>query len=210
MIARTLWQFVLLLVAAAGCWWLLGQFGHLLAGAVWAVVALAACVVGVVLLRASEIDRVTWKNRVAGVLTPWGWRIAEGKLWPAAVVSWVVWTLVWAAVAVLTLPTAEPLSTWDVAVRVLLGLAWAVDSLAIGYVVGTLRQSFPNGSRGGGSLRVIAAVVVGLVVVSVALHLFGWTTAALFVSGGPPAVVGIGFGLFVLVILVFGRGGRWN
>ena len=38
MIVRSLWQFALLMVAAAGCWCLIGFFGHLLAGVVWAAV----------------------------------------------------------------------------------------------------------------------------------------------------------------------------
>jgi hypothetical protein len=209
-IVRTLWQFVLLSLAAAGCWSLTSQFGSLLAGAVWSALALVGCVVGVVLLRTSELSRVTWKNRVAGWLIPWGWRINRGKLWPVAVVSWVVWMLVWAAVAVLTPPASESLTARDVAVRVLLGVAWAVDGLAIGYVIGTLRQNFTSGASGGHSLRVIAVVITGLLAVSVALHLFGLTTAGLLVAGGQPLLVGGGYGLFLAVLLVFGRNSRWN
>ncbi len=209
MIVRSLCQFALLSVAAVGCWWLVSQFESLLVGAVLAALALVACIAGVVLLRTSEVGRVTWKNRVAGWLIPWGWRINSGKLWPAAVVSWVVWMLVWAAVTVLTPPGVEPLSAWDVATRILLGVAWMIDGLALGYLIGTLRQHFSTGS-GGWSLRVITALLTTMIAVSVALHLFGLTTAGFLVAGGPPLLVGGGYGLFLAALLLFGRNSRWN
>jgi hypothetical protein len=209
-IRRYAHQFALLVVAALGCWWLLTQFGPLVSGAMWVAFALLACGMGVLLLRTSEVGRVTWRNRVAAYLVPWGVRIGGGKLWPIPVVSWLTWLSVWAAVALLTPPPAdEPPTGWEVAARVALGVAWLIDGVALGYVVGTLPQCFPSGS-GGRSLRVIAAVITGLIVASVACHLFGLTAAGLLVAGGPPLLVGVGYGLFLAVLLVFGRNTRWN
>jgi hypothetical protein len=209
-IRRYVQQLALLALAALACWWLVTQFGPLLSGAMWAAFALLACGLGVLLLRTSEVGRVTWKNRLAAYLVPWGVRIGGGQLWPIPVVSWLTWMAVWAAVAVLTPPPVDEQPTgWEVATRVALGAAWAIEALALGYVVGTLRQNFPTGS-GGRSLRVIAAIIAGLIVASVALHLFGLTLAGLLVAGGPPALIGGGYGLFMAVLLVFGRNTRWN
>ncbi len=210
MIARSLWQFVLLTVAAAGCWWLITGWGQPLAGVLWAVGAGVACAAGAVLLRTSAVGRLTWKNRVAGSLIPWGWRLSAGKLWPVPLVSWGVWVLVWAAVAVLTpQPGGDPLTTWDVVVRLALGFAWGGDALALAHLVGVLLGHSQNGS-GGRSLRRIAGVLAAIVAASVALHLFGFTGLAVLVAGGPIALVGIGYGLFLAVLLIFRRNSRWN
>lgn len=210
MITRYLWQFVLVAVAAAVCSWLVSQFGPLTSGAAWAAVALVACGVGAILLRTSPVGRVGWQNRVAGYLVPWGARIGGGRLWPIPVVSWVVWMTVWAGAAVLTPPETVPLTGWEIATRIGLGAAWAIDGLALGHLLATVRQHFSPASRSGRSLLTISAVIVGLVAGSLLLHLLGLTAFALLVAGGPPLLIGGGYGLFLLVLLTFGRGGRWN
>lgn len=211
MIARSLWQFVLIAVAAAVCAWLVSQSGPLTAGVAWAAVALAACGVGTILLRTSPVGRVNWRNRTAAYLVPWGVRIGGGRLWPIPVVSWVVWMTVWAGAAVLTPgPGADPLTGWEIAPRVGLGAAWAIDGLALGHLLATLPQHFSAASRGGRSLLTIAAVIAGLIGGSLLLHLLGLTPLAMLVAGGPPLLIGGGYGLFLVVLLTFGRGARWN
>lgn len=210
MIARSLSQFVLLTVAAAGCWWFITGWGQSLAGVVWAAGASVACAIGATLLRTSAVGRVTWKNHLAGWLIPWGWRVSAGKLWPVPFVSWGVWVLVWAALAVLT-PQAggDPLTTWETVARLALGFAWGIDALALAHLVGLLLGHSQNGS-GGRSLRLITGVLAALVTASVALQLFGFTGWAVLVAGGPTALAGLGYGLFLAVLLIFGRNSRWN
>lgn len=210
MIFRYLWQFVLIAVAAAVCAGLVNQFGPITSGAVWAAVALVACGVGTILLRTSPVGRVSWQNRTAAYLVPWGGRVGGGRLWPIPVVSWVVWMTVWAGAAVLTPPETTPLTGWEIVMRIGLGAAWAIDGLALGHMLATLRQHFSVASRSGRSLLNISAVIVGLIAGSLLLHLLGLTLLALLVAGGPPLVIGGGYGFFLAVLLIFGRGGRWN
>jgi hypothetical protein len=53
-------------------------------------------------------------------------------------------------------------------------------------------------------------VLAALVAASVALQLFGFTGWAVLVAGGPTALAGLGYGLFLAVLLIFGRNSRWN
>ncbi|MEO2091380.1 MAG: hypothetical protein ABGY75_18135 [Gemmataceae bacterium] len=175
---------------------------------IWAGVSLLACVTGTVLIRTSAVGRITWKNRVAAYLVPWGWRLGKGLLWPIPVASWAVWLAV-AAVVVVLMPPAdvvEPKYGW----RIALGVGWAVDAAALMYLVGTLRQhySFTSG-RAGHSLRVVSLVLIGLIAASAAVLAIGWPHLAVMVAGGPPLAVGVVYGLFVVAMLVFGNG-RWN
>lgn len=208
MFAHLVRQAVLVAVAAVVVFLLSTRFGVGTAAAIWAGVSLLVCGVGAVLLRTSAVDRITWKNRLAAYLVPWGWRLGGGMLWPIPVASWAVWVAIAAAVFVLLPPAgaAEPGFGW----RISLGVAWAVDSAALMYLVGTIRQhySFTSG-KAGHSLRVICTVLVGLIAVSAVLLAVGWPYLAVAVAGGPPLVVAVGYGLFVGVFLAFGNG-RWN
>jgi hypothetical protein len=196
-------------VAAAVCVVLVRTCGTATAAAVWAGVSLVMSVGGVVLLRASAVGRVTWKNYLAGYLAPWGVRVGGGKLWPIAVVSWVVWLAVGGGAFALTLEAGKP-TGGDIAVRVLLGASWVVGGYALGYLLVTRVRNVSAGSSSGRRLHLLAGVVAALIAASVALHFFGFTQLALLVSGGPVLLIGGGYGLFVLVLVVFGRGARWN
>lgn len=200
MFAHLIRQAVLVAVAAVAVYLLTSQFGIRTAAAIWAAGSLAACGIGAVLLRTSAVDRITWKNRLTAYLIPWGWRLGKGRLWPIPVVSWAVWVAISAVVFVLMPPAdaAEPGFGW----RIALGVAWTVDAAALLYLAGT-----PG--RGGRSLRVVGAVLIGLIATSAALFLVGWPYPAVVVAGGPPLAVGVGYGLFVGAIVVFGKG-RWN
>lgn len=204
----TLIRKAVLVAAAAGCFLLVARAGVGTAAVVWAAGSAIACVVGVWLLRTSAIGRVTWKNRVAAYLIPWGWQFGDGRLGRVAVLSWCGWVAIATGVIVLMPPAeaAAPGYGW----RVALGTVWAVDAGALAYVAGTIHRhfSFTTG-RGGHSLRVVGAVLVGLLTTSGAFYALGWPYLAVAVAGGPPLVVGVGYGLFLGMLIVFGRG-RWN
>jgi hypothetical protein len=51
------------------------------------------------------------------------------------------------------------------------------------------------------------SVVIGA---SVGLYLAGMGEAALLVGGGPPAVIGVGAGVVLLILMTVGRNTRWN
>jgi hypothetical protein len=195
---------VLLAAVAAAAYGLAAELGPWPAFLTCIVVSAVACVAGAILLRTSGVGRVTWRNRLAGYLIPWGWRLNRGKLWPLPVISWATWTAVCGA-AVLLRPVLDQPS---IGVRAALLAAWLIDAAALVYLLGTIAQATP-GSRVG-SLWKLVAVIVGLIGASVGLYLGGQTTAALLVAGGPPVVIGGGFGLLLLILATVGRNTRWN
>lgn len=202
MIRLYLKKAVLLAVPAAAAYGLAIEFGPWPAVLTCAALAAVACVIGAVLLPTSAIGQVTWRNRMAGYLIPWGWRLNRGKLWSVAVISWVVWTAVGGAAVLLR---SDPPS---IGLRAALLTAWVVDAAALGYLLGTIARATPGGRLG--SVWKLAAVAAGVLGGSVGLYAAGQTTAALIVGGGPPAAIGGVFGLVLLVLATVGRNTRWN
>jgi hypothetical protein len=94
-------------------------------------------------------------------------------------------------------------------------LAWAADTAALLYVLGVwLRSHAPTGAGLGSNLLSMAAVLMLMLVVSgilwFAVSLPGAKRLALMIAGGPPLLIGGGYGLFLLFVLTFGRNVRWN
>jgi len=202
MIRLYLKKAVLLAFAAVAAYGLAVELGPWSAFLTCAVVSAAACAAGAILLRTSAVGRVTWRNRLAGYLIPWGWRLNRGKLWPLPVISWAVWTAVCGAAVLLC--RDQP----SLGMRAGLLAAWLIDAAALMYLLGTISQATP-GSRVGSLWKLVAAIA-GVLCASVGLYLGGQTTAALIVGGGPPAVIGGGFGVVLLVFATVGRNTRWN
>ncbi|MBN9520167.1 hypothetical protein J0H58_16835 [bacterium] len=190
--------------AAAACYGLAEWLGTPAFAAIWVATTGAGCALGAALLRTSEIGRVTWRNRAAGYLIPWGWRLNRGRLWPVPLISWAVWAAIGGAVFLLRSGPAEE----QPGLRIALFAAWVVDAAALLFVLGSIRQATP-GSRVG-SLWRLTAILAGLILTSVGLYLGGMTLAALAVGGGPPAVVGGCALLFVGLVVTIGRNARWN
>ncbi|WP_439624998.1 hypothetical protein [Gemmata sp.] len=195
---------VLLAVVAAASYELAAEFGPWPALLTCAAAAAAASAAGAFLLRTSGVGRVTWRNRLAGYLIPWGWRLNRGKLWPIPVVSWAVWTAVCGAAVLLRPAPDQP----ALGTRAALLAAWVIDAAALVYLLGTLARATPGGRVG--PIWKLVAVIAGVISASVGLYVGGQTTAALVVGGGPPVVVGGGFGLLLLFVVTVGRNTRWN
>jgi hypothetical protein len=193
---------ILIVAAAMASYWLTEQYGPTTACLIWAGIMATACGLGAVLLRTSQVSQVTWKNRLAGYLIPWGWRLNRGLLWPMPVISFVVWMAIGAA-AILLRAGSE-----SVELRIALFTAWVVDASVMVFLLGTLQQSTP-GSRVAVVWKLLVCVAI-LLVLSIGLYLWGMAPAALVVGGGPPLVAGAVFGLFTLVLLILGRNTRWN
>jgi hypothetical protein len=202
MIRLYLKRAILLAGVAAAAYGLAAEFGPWSAVLTCAAVAAVACVIGAILLRTSAIGRVTWRNHLAGYLIPWGWRLNRGRLWPVALISWVVWTAVCGAAVLLR--SDEP----SLGMRAALLAAWLIDASALVFLLGTVAQATP-GSRLG-SVWKLAGVTAGVLCASVGLYLGGQTTVALIVGGGPPAALGGVFGLVLLIFATVGRNTRWN
>lgn len=193
---------LLVLAGASACYGLGELCGGWPAFAVWALAITAACALGAGLLRAITVGRVTWKNRLAGYLIPWGWRVNAGRLWAAAAVSWLVWVSLGGAVTVLREGEGHA------GVRLGLLAAWAIDAGALLFALGSVRQATPGGRVG--ALWVLVGVTAALLGVSVGLSVAGLPLAALVVGGGPPLAVGVCFGLVMLFFVTVGRNARWN
>jgi len=165
---------------------------------------LAATLLGTLLLRSCALGTVTWRNRAASWLLPFGGLLGAGSLRQFAGSSFLGSVAIAGVVLLATAnDAAQPVPVW-------LLLAWLVDVLCLMHLVPTRLRHFTMGSRGARSLHRMIAFVVLQLAVSVPLHLQGSTFAATLVAGGPQLVVAVGYGLFVLVLVAFGRNMRWN
>lgn len=170
---------------------------------------------GALVLRATRVGEVTWRNRLAGFLLPWGYFLGRGQL-PGIVLGCV---LVWAALAGAVLlghgvQPAAPIGAQPANVAPGLSwwllIAWIVDGACLIYMIGMLRKHFVPASQVTRTQGKLVLLLVAMLAGSIALHLGGNGGLALTVAGGPTLLVGGGYGLFLGFILVFGRNMRWN
>lgn len=178
-------------------------------------IGFASAVVGAVLLRTSEVGRVTWRNYLGGWLLPWGYVLGRGRLRGIVLVTTLVWIGLAAAVVcsgtvapagappVPPAPAPAPSNPW------LLLVAWIVDGACLVFALGLLANT-SRPSSSGRSLMKLCALLVGLMVGSGILHGMGQTSLATLVAGGPPLLIGVCYGGFLVTILVIGRNARWN
>lgn len=172
-------------------------------------------VLGALVLRTTKVGELTWKNRLAGHLLPWGYHLGGGTL-PGLVLGCVaVWAAVAAAVLLGSAPGAAVAAPNQPAAAAVgtspwLLLAWIVAGAFLLWMVGQLRKHYQPGTSVTRSQGKLVLVVAAMLVGSVVLHLLGHPGFALVVVGGPVLVVGGGYALFLGVILLFGRNMRWN
>jgi hypothetical protein len=169
----------------------------------WVAASGVACTLGGLAIRSQPIGIVTWAGKLGSTVVQWGFRASNGRLIPAVLISWLVWVVLGAAVILMLKFRAERS-------QALLVLAWAVDAAALLYVIGVMLAN--RGSRPG-ALVVVAGILVAMIAVSALLFRAGGPAAtrlALVIAGGPPLVIGVGYGLFVLLMVTVGRNARWN
>ncbi|MBC7782753.1 MAG: hypothetical protein H7144_02855 [Burkholderiales bacterium] len=215
MVQRFISRSLRLIIAALACYGLTRQLDPWMMVLLWAITMAAACGTAAWLLKTSGVGNITWKNRVAGLLLPFGYAAGRGKLWPIVLTSWLVWVLVAVAVALQTdqriaststTPDATPSRAWAIVLMV----AWAIDGAALLYVIGTAVKNFTPGSRSGITLIKISAVIVGIIAGSIILHITGHTRSAAILAGAPPAALAVLYGAFVGIMVTVGRNARWN
>lgn len=213
MLVVFLHRVVLIALAAATCVLLAGEFGSWPAMGLWSAISSCGCLLGALLLRTSSLGSITWKNWVACNLLPWGYRMNRGRLWPIVLASWIAWVSIGAAVLTSTAAGPEPTTgaeDWGPFEATLLFAAWVVDGGAFLHVLGTLVQQFVPGWNGGKSLLKVLIFLLAILGLSIGLFLNGQPFAALLVAGGPLAILGVVYGLFLAAVLIFGRNARWN
>jgi hypothetical protein len=216
----------LLVVAAAlgACAWMASRIGPWKALGLWTATSGLACGAVALTMRRQTPGKVTFLNYVMGYVLQWGYRVGRGKLPAIVVTSWCVWALLGAAVVIAmnaagareatTSPNiVEGSQTRGATVMVLLALSWIVDGGLLMWLAGICM----SGGRSGGAIRALApvmALLVAMILASVALVTLRTSARsaniALLVAGGPPLLVGLGYGLFVLLIVTVGRKARWN
>ena len=179
--------------------------GVLAAIGVWSVAALALCGVGAACIASQPLGTPTFLGRVGGSIVRWGYAIGRGRLASAVLASWIIWIILGAAVIDISLHR-------DSLQRVLMVLSWTIDAMLLFYVLSVMLMNFPT--RWPASLLGICGILAAMLFASGTLW-FGvsndWSRrAALLIAGGPPAVIGCVYGLFILAMAVFGRNVRWN
>ena len=162
---------------------------------------------GAILLRLQPIGVPTASGRVGGAFVHWGFRAGRGRLLPAVLVSWLVWILLGGAIIGLTHSRSQPR-------QLLMLLAWTVDAAALFRVLGTAATNRSSGRPVPRSLLLVATVLVLMLAVSAALWWYAGSAparlAALVLAGGPPLLVGVGYGLLTGLMLIGGRHGKWK
>lgn len=176
--------------------------------AVLGCVAIAALVaaVGLLLLSRTRVGELSWRNRLGGLLLPWGYRFG-GRLTTIVPVSWLVWSLLAVATVLCTRPPdpvgAAPGAAPEVAgLSYLLLLAWVADGGLLLYTLG-----HRSASR---SLRRFQWSLGALIAVSVVLLCSGHSVLATLLAGGPILLLGLWFGGYTGLMLLSGKHTRWN
>lgn len=191
------------------------QLGTWTTLAIMSGIAAAACMLGVALLKTSTVGQVTWKNRVAGILLPWGYQLGGGQLPGIALVVWLSWLLI----AGITLavarysPSVASVGGRAVVVTWLTWLCWLI-------LAGTallLTYRMVQFSRGGGSAHSSIAkalfVSCALLLGSVAAFAVGYRGVALLVAGVPIVLTLLPVTVMLLLMLGYSLAGkpiRWN
>jgi hypothetical protein len=221
MLHRIVYRVVMFVATAGVCVWLSSALRPWPAVGAWTVGIGAVCVVTALLLSRQPMGRIGFINRAAGLVLPWGFRIGKGRLWPAVLTSWLIWSAVGAAVIALASGGVGAGGATDggsssfVTLRVLLFLSWLIDGGALLYVVGV---AIVNRSGSGGMKASLLKVTSFLAVVLIASMVLTFTgsgsaarlSLALAISCGPPLLFGAGYGVFLGVMLTAGRKARWN
>ncbi|MFO0982838.1 MAG: hypothetical protein U1E76_14090 [Planctomycetota bacterium] len=213
-------RIVMLAVTTGACAWLTARVGAGVAVVLWTVAMTMVCAATALLLERQPAGRVSLVNRVAGLVLPWGYRLGRGRLAPIVVTSCVMWALLGLAatlaVSAHLAPRRQPPSAAagapapSVLLTSLLYAAWLVDGAALLHLIGVMASS-----RRRLPMAVIlpALALAAMVLASIVLALptsGGHRPLALLIAGGPPLLIGLSYGAFVLVMVVFGRHTSWH
>ncbi len=201
---RWMYPAALIAVAAGICGELATHMKPWAALAVWASGMVLLCTLAAVALKGAPMGQITWRNRLAGYLLPWGYKLGGGKLAPMTAAAWAIWVLIGAG-TVLLVGNSAAAHPW---LATLIFITWVIEG---GLLVRQLGLFSTFSSRSGRiSILQSALLLAGLIAGGMVLWVMGYPGWALVVSGGPVALVGGGYGLFLGVMMTFGRNARWN
>ena len=196
MVARILSNILRLALPVGLALVLARQLGPVTAALVVAGLGAVAAALGAFLLKTSRVGEVTWRNVAASWLMPWAFAFGARSLPTLAATSAVM------------VAAAGCLGAFGHAAPLLVG-ALALDAAALLYLARGYRLQSPGSSARASVLKTMVAVA-GLGAAGVTLHALGRPTLAALVAGGPLSAIGAFYGLWILVLLTFGRNARWN
>ena len=177
------------------------------ASAAWATLMAAACALAAFSVERQPVGEVTLAGRFGGALLQWGFAAGRGWLLPIVLISWLIWCLL----GILVIAIVQSRNDFR---QMLMLAAWAVDLGALLYGVGLALARPPSRGPGRRSFLMMCAALIGMLGASAYLWTQVGTDAArhiaLLVAGVPPLFIGGGYGLYLGVVLAFGRKGRWN
>ncbi len=204
---------MLLIVSTIVSWNLIYQYGLVLGIAAWAGIMLILCTTAALLVRSSAIGKITWKNRIAGYLIPWGHALRWGALVPIVITSWILWILIAIAVHLLTRdmplhanrPSIPPINL----IGVLTFSCWFIFTWAILYLVGNAKSNFGFSSNSGQTMIMLVALLTAILIASATMRYIGNSTLSLLLTGIPLAIVLVIATIYlVAVLLLFRKGGH--
>lgn len=200
------------------CRWLSARIGPWPMLGSWAGVAALVCSLSAWLLTTVQTGEVGWKNRLAGYVLPWGYKLFDGRLGWIAFASWSVWVLLGLAAVLPTLlgspkpgPGMAPATLpgtpqWSLA----LIIAWVVDGALLLFLATTFLKNFGFGSSGGQSLFLPMGFLAAMIAGSAVLWSTGHSRLAVAVAAGPTLAAAVAYALFIVLMLIVGRNARWN
>jgi hypothetical protein len=215
-------KYLIWLALAAACAVVARRLGPWKGLAAFALSMGVLCVGIALVVHHQPPQKITLANYLMGFILPWGYRLARGKLRPIVLTSWTIWVLIGLAIVLAvnariaagaistSPPNSSPRSaTW----MTFLALAWLIDGGVLLRCIGLLGTS-TNRAHMSRSLAPLIAFLIAILATSITLITLSTSptaaSLALLIAGGPPLLVGLGYGLFVLVMLTAGRNARWN
>jgi hypothetical protein len=197
------------------------RYGSVRAIQVWAAGAGVVCIAAMVVLAREAADRITPLGGTAREVLKWR-HLVRGSVLPGAIVSWLFWSAIgaglvmalrWWGLGSIGQQASAPPQPRTQLVMGLVIAAWVIDLAALLWTIRVIMSASDPG-RSLRSLGGVMAALVGMLIASVLLMTLSETAftakLALAIAGGPPAVIGGGYGLFLLVMMTVGRGTRWN
>lgn len=177
-----------------GALFLARAWGPGFALAAMSALGLVMALLGGLLLQHVHTNGITWRNRLAGWLLPWGYVAGAGSVTRLAVGSWAVWTALAAMGALATSP-------W-------LALGWFFDGAVAVWLVRARRQHGYGRVQRRVTNRLLG-IVLGCAAGGLLASALGYPIVGAIVAGAPIVVVGGGYALWIGFMTVI-RPTRWN
>jgi hypothetical protein len=210
----------------AGAWitWLLAaRLGPWFGLAAWAIVMGVLCTTIAYILRHGPVGMITWRNRLAGYVIPWGYRLGRGKLAPITIIAWSIWVGIGVATILvfrLNAPGANVAATGASAAAsdsgrhpvlgAILLATWIFYGAMIVRQLGYIFYQFRTYSSGRRTMIQVTVIMVAIIATTGGLWLAGRHASAVWLAAAPLLIIGAGFGVVILAFLIFGRNMRWN